>query len=339
MPEHWEEIDLWITKLDIGIVYQGQGMAGTSLKVLNHLIRKGRERVYLDGEAEAELLEKYDHKCGTCGSRGTALEFDHIARVSDSHGDQGIDAFMPACVACHAEKTLLESRKHEDDEVSSHFEKGVWDQYVLTDRPPALVYKAKILNPFELSECEIVDVQRCRKDALFHNTHPIPLFCPLDSIVERTSFELGDLCFVIEKYTSFIAQLGYTGQGWMHRVQAEWLLHTGTIDWSCISHTLTATTHLPFNLFVAPLRKMEAAWNDRDLAKRSVNSLIGLWCIDEPKSYKARTSTHVGDCPPGASKRIFHWNDGGVSGVIYDFVTTTKLIGCTSCRPLHDLCM
>ncbi len=57
MPAHWEEIDLWLTKLDLGIVYQGQGMAGTSLKVLNHRIRTGRQRVYLDGEAKAQLLE------------------------------------------------------------------------------------------------------------------------------------------------------------------------------------------------------------------------------------------------------------------------------------------
>jgi len=42
---------------------------------------------------------------------------------------------------------------------------------------------------------------------------------------------------------------------------------------------------------------MEAAWHDRQLKKQSVNSLIGLWCIDEQKSYTARTSTHEGDRP------------------------------------------
>ena len=219
MPENWMENDLWIEKLDIGIVYQGQGMAGTSLKVLNHLIRKGRERVYLDGEAKAKLLEKYDYKCGKCGARG-ALEFDHIARVSDSHSEQGIDAFMPSCIACHAEKTLLEFRKHEDDELSSHFEKVVWDQYVLTPRSPPLVYKAKELDVAGIAGCEIVDVRRCRMNALLNNSHEIHMFCPLDSIVERTSLELGDLCFVTKKYTSCITQLGYTGPGWMHRVQA-----------------------------------------------------------------------------------------------------------------------
>ena len=177
LPEHWEEINLWLCKLDVDIKYQGQGMSGMSLKVLNHLIRVGRERVYLDGEAKAELLGKYDNKCGTCGSRGT-LEFDHIARVSDSHSEQGIDAFQPLCAACHAEKTLLESRKHEDDELSSHFERGVWEDYVMSDRAPPLVYKNKVLCPLDLPKCEIVDVQRCRKNALFHNTHPIPLFCP-----------------------------------------------------------------------------------------------------------------------------------------------------------------
>ena len=42
----------------------------------------------------------------------------------------------------------------------------------------------------------------------------------------------------------------------------EHLLHFGIIDWSCVSHTLTATGHLPGGIFARPLRLMEEAWAD-----------------------------------------------------------------------------
>ena len=84
---------------------------------------------------------------------------------------------------------------------------------------------------------------------------------------------------------------------------------------------------------------MEAAWETRQLAKESVNSLIGLWCIDEACTHTLRSSTHDADCPPGALKRTFHWTQKGAGRQIFDFVTTTRLVGSTSCRPLHDLCL
>ena len=81
---------------------------------------------------------------------------------------------------------------------------------------------------------------------------------------------------------------------------------------------------------------MEAAWGEDDrLAKLAVNSLIGLWAIDECYSHKLRSSTYESDAPDGAMKQTFHHGEG----LVYDFITGTKLITNASCRPLHDLCM
>ena len=135
---------------------------------------------------------------------------------------------------------------------------------------------------------------------------------------------------------SFISQLGYAGVGWQHRVQTEWLLHAGGIGWEDITHILNATAHLPASILAEPLRTMETAWGvDEVHAKLAVNSLIGLWAIDECYSHKLRSSTYESDAPHGALKQTFH-HEGGL---VYDFITTTKLIGNASCRPLHDLCM
>ena len=96
----------------------------------------------------------------------------------------------------------------------------------------------------------------------------------------RTKPGLGDLNFVnktVPKNRAFASFLGYAGPGWQHRVQTEWLLHTGVITWEDVKHTLTATAHLPAGLLTEPLEQMERAWDDDEvLAKLSVNSLIGL---------------------------------------------------------------
>ena len=82
---------------------------------------------------------------------------------------------------------------------------------------------------------------------------------------------------------------------------------------------------------------MEKAWEGSDLAKLSVNSLIGLWAIDEATSLKTRTSTREDGRPKTdhCLTSIFEYE----GGIVYDFTTRTRLISNASCRPLHDLCM
>ena len=60
---------------------------------------------------------------------------------------------------------------------------------------------------------------------------------------------------------------------------------------------------------------MDEAWRDAgypELAELSVNSLIGLWAIDESYEYKTYSSRHDEDCPPGALKSIFHYDGGQI---------------------------
>ena len=167
------------------------------------------------------------------------------------------------------------------------------------------------------------------------NTHPIPVFCPLDEIKERVSPELGDLNFVTRRATGFVRQLGYCGPGWQHRVQTEFLLHTGVICWDDISHVLTATAHHPAELLKRPLQIMESAWEEMDHAKRSVNSLIGLFCIDDGFAHRLVSSNDERDAPEGSLKSTFYYEGGFVT----DYIVSTRLLTSASCRPLHDLCM
>ena len=103
-----------------------------------------------------------------------------------------------------------------------------------------------------------------------------------------------------KKAKNFVLQLGYTGPGWQHRVLTEWLLHAGVISWGDIAHTLTTTAHHPADILTQPLRIMEAAWEGAVHGKQSINSIVGLCCIDETFTYKQTSSKDDRDALPGA---------------------------------------
>ena len=69
-----------------------------SLRALLALIKQ--ERRWLEGIEKHDILEKASYVCSACGSK-TALEFDHVHRLSDSVGAQ---EFQPLCRDCHQEK-------------------------------------------------------------------------------------------------------------------------------------------------------------------------------------------------------------------------------------------
>ncbi len=120
------------------------------------------------------------HKYDLCSSRGP-FEWDHIARHSESYGEQ---LFQNLCPQCHREKTDAESRTLDEDHLASHLEANVWQQYVLSPRPPPLVYKLREVK--RVTGMMIADVKRCRKRALEFNVYHLTVFCPLVDIQLRT---------------------------------------------------------------------------------------------------------------------------------------------------------
>ena len=117
----------------------------------------------MTGEDKAELLEKYDFSCAACGTKTNELEFDHIQALQ-SLAPGAKQVFQPLCPACHQLKTSQEPKNMTRDLLASHFEKSVYENYVMSERPPPMVYKPK--ECAEISGCQISDVIRCRKRAL-----------------------------------------------------------------------------------------------------------------------------------------------------------------------------
>ena len=356
MPSDWYDMTRWLDKLGCGITYRAESLQSLYYKVLVKLVTQ-KSRRYLKSEEKHILMEEtFGYLCAGCGARGQ-VEWDHINRLSNSYGEQTLDSFQPLCGECHQQKSQGEPILFDTDPLVSHVDRHVWEEYVLSSRTPPLVQKINKLSESDpqpsaavslpkggaggilsLEGCRIADVRRCRFRALLLNSHPIPILSPLDNIEIFSLNVLGDLNFVTKKATNFQAQLGYTGPGWQHRVQTEWLLYTRIITFDDIAYKITASGHLPNDILKEPLEKMETAWDTSGaLGKQACNSMIGTWMLDECFGYKLYSSNHAGDAPHGALKKITYYDDG--KRFITDYVVKTKILSTTTLRPLHDLCM
>ena len=121
------------------------------------------------------------------------LEWDHTEALRQLVPGMP-QRFAPLCPACHQLKTAHEPRSLSLDFLASHFERSVYESYVLSPRPPPMVFKLKECD--DIQGCQIADVIRCRKRSLEFNTHDIPIFCPLDALEEVEASSLGDINFV-----------------------------------------------------------------------------------------------------------------------------------------------
>ena len=161
------------------------------------LVKHCRIRQYLSGGDKPALLEQYSFSCAACGTKNIDMEWDHVHALH-SLAPGAVQEFQPLCSACHQLKTSHEPRSMTRDFMASHFEKSVYDNYVMSHRPSPMVYSLK--ECAEIRGCQISDVIRCRKRALEFNTHQIPIFSPLDHIEPITHFTLGDINFISKPY-------------------------------------------------------------------------------------------------------------------------------------------
>jgi hypothetical protein len=77
---------------------------------------------------------------------------------------------------------------------------------------------------------------------------------------------------------------------------------------------------------------MEDAWDDVDLAKLSINQMIGLWATSEDRVYHVKTSNDPCDGIGAWAKRFVTYEGGQT----YDFIYSTQVMSNKSMRPVHD---
>jgi hypothetical protein len=127
----------WARRLDIP--YSGQSLGPFTNIALDTVLRRKQRRYLKDSEKEQVI--KRQSGCNLCGDTiGSDGVFDHVIPLHSMTSKQDTDAFQYLCGQCNANKTVAEE-KPSIGVLRSHFNRSVWDSYVLSPKPPCMAYK------------------------------------------------------------------------------------------------------------------------------------------------------------------------------------------------------
>jgi hypothetical protein len=342
-PDWADELQAFVAFLNrehgLSLRWRGQGLATTTWKALRALLLQRRRDVLNNDQKEA-LCASQDARCNACGVTCARedREFDHVVPL---HARPGRQEFQMLCRTCHASKSLLEPRANRDP-LASCFSRAAFESYADADPLPPLVFQAYAPQARGGRLLE-VDVRRCRRNALLHCAHPIPLFSVFDGVKPRTEFRLADMnwidagCPKVRGPGVLLDLLPYSGPRWYPHVAASYLLHTGRVTWDHVLFQLDATAHLPPDALKEPLLALERAWEavKPSLAKLSVNALLGLLSSPRRYSYRLRSSSHVADGRGAALQMVTTYGDREVT----DYIFETRVLTNKSHRPVSDIAL
>ena len=204
------------------------------------------------------------------------------------------------------DKTQMEGRQ--DRTIVSVFSKPTWDSYIATPRPPPLVWQPH--ESTDDSEKIELDVRRCRRNALAYSAHDFCVFGPFDNIKPSVDGVLCDFTFVDLKAgkRTTLSLIPYVGPMFYHRISVEFMLSHGICTWFDCKLSLQATSHIPSQVLAKPLLEMEEAWGGhKDLAKFSINGMIGLWSSTQNWTYHVKTSSSASDAEGAFLHRVVNY--------------------------------
>ena len=144
-----------------------------------------------------------------------------------------------------------------------------------------------------------------------HSTEPWSVFCAHDEVHEvradqsnpesvgRTD-RLGDFNWIdagnVRNAKKQLEKLPYQGPRWYSREVTTYLLHRQVVRLTDTKRYITATAHLPPDFFKGPLDALEETI-DPELAKKAVNSLLGVWSVDRHYTYVVATQYNSSSFP------------------------------------------
>ena len=102
------------------------------------------------------------------------MEYHHEVPLQDCVAEQ---RFLALCPECHENFTKNLGPRTENV-LESCFERSVYEAYVQSPRPRACVYEPNAHGEGR-GDPLVLDIIRCRRNALFENPFDFPVFSPL----------------------------------------------------------------------------------------------------------------------------------------------------------------
>ena len=300
------------------IVYRAESFAGFGQLVFDSLcaVDPRDPPSFLEKQA---VLHRSGGKCETCGDPAT--EIDHsVPRAAFGRDVAG--NFSHKCSACHKLKThtvdVNRLNLEDPNPYCSRMNETLYSQFVTKARRPHQVV-ANLHEPVRgpIWHC---DVKSCRFSGICEaNSHPVPIFSPLDEIEEVTSYHIADYMWVEippSRTRSRLRSYAYDGPRFYSKAEVQFLLEHCIARWDDMKFALHATAHRSPQDLSQKLKYMRDIWLStgasiagenwcgeqrgkakEKLAKVATLSLIGAWGRVDNFRYVTIVSNHPDDCP------------------------------------------
>ena len=207
-------------------------------QTLSSMVKEMRERFYGEKsvrhvftEDERKTMHQECSNCVNCDKKLTLkqINIDHIMPLACG-GDNSQDNLQILCKKCHFEKTKEE---HENgyvklSQTQSSFNQQTMDVFTsslcnvnafvetLLREIPTTMKAQKIYN---------FDINRCRKNMLYHSKSDFPLFTVMDQVVEY----FGDHSRAGRYYIECEGAFPIRGNGWYYQPMIEYLISIGQL--------------------------------------------------------------------------------------------------------------
>ena len=225
-------------------------------------------------------------ECPTCVicDKNKGSQIDHILPLSLG-GTNEPDNLQVLCKECHFEKTRAEQEdgyvKESDTESSFNtVSKEIFNSKLNNRWAFVETLKDSLPESFNNNKMYSLDINRCRKNALYYSKFDYPLFTVMDEPVPYSGDKKTGLYFVVTD-----SYIPLRGNGWYSLPMVDYCLRNKIICESDIRYALYSSISIPHDYYNAFIDYAYKSFGE--FAKISINSMIGMFKPKERENWKS----------------------------------------------------
>ena len=256
-------------------------------KSIRHIFTKEERKAILD---ETPLCVACDKRKGT--------QIDHIMPLSMG-GTNEPENLQVLCKECHFEKSKAEQEEGyvKESQTESSFNtvsKEIFNSRLNNRWAFVETIKKDLPAGFNNATLYSLDINKCRKNALYYSKYDYPLFTVMDEPVPYKGIKKTGLYFVTTR--NYVPM---RGNGWYSLPMVEYCLKNNIINESDISFALYSSISIPHNYYNSFI---DFIYNSLgEFAKISINCMIGMFKPKERENWKSLLITS------NASTAFYHY--------------------------------
>ena len=244
-----------------------------SSKSIRHIFTKEERKAILDETPLCVLCEK---------RKGSQI--DHIQPLALG-GTNETENLQVLCKECHFEKTRAEQEdgyvKESDTESSFNtISKEIFNSKLNNRWAFIETLKDSLPESYNNSTLYSLDINKCRKNALYYSKYDYPLFTVMDEPIPYAGKKLTGLYFVITD-----SYIPLRGNGWYSLPMIEYCLENKIIEESDIRYALYSSISIPHDYYNSFINFIYTTLGE--YAKLSINCMIGMFKPKERENWKS----------------------------------------------------